>query len=131
MSPTDNVRAHTRSFPPPPPAMGKLKPMSDLTLRCTIKTELLCTVRKLQDCCEKQQKKPIPPNLPIVLRVVLCNCLFAKNRRMLRLKTKTIMWRNRMEVSRCHSWIWGEKKKETAKCKTAGEIKFHNKDSQD
>lgn len=56
LSPTDNIEHTHAVFFFFPPAMGKLKPMSDLTLRCTIKTELLCTVRKLQDCCEKQQK---------------------------------------------------------------------------
>lgn len=109
LSPTDNIE-HTHAVFSPPPATGKLKPMSDLTLRCTIKSYYV----QLENCrtAVRNSKKPIPPNLPIVLSIILCNCLFAKNRRMLRLKTKTIMWRNQMEVSRCHSWIWGEKKKQ-------------------
>lgn len=89
---------------------GKLRPVSDVTLRCTIKTELLCTVRKRQDCCE-EQLKAIPPNLPAQSSAssrAIVSLLKKKKRGHAAFKDKdhNVGEKNAMAVSRCRSCIW-------------------------
>lgn len=107
----------------------KLKLVSDVTLRCTIKTELLCTVRKRQDCCE-EQLKAIPPNLPAQSSAssrAIVSLLKKKKKKHAAFKDKdhNVGGKNAMAVSRCRSWIlWWSGGEKSGKCKTAGERNF-------
>lgn len=94
LSPKENTEHPHLWFFPLDSRLRKLKLLSHLTLRCTIKTKSYFVQReKLDDCCE-EWLKIIPPNLLIYLNIILCNCLFTKHRHILCMSTKkNIMWK--------------------------------------